>query len=226
MHLRSLLAATLLFASAHAQAKPAAIVVIEASHGGAGQDLTNQTITIPLTATYSNNSALAEVSTLYLVSAVGVPVTSISCTPFRHADGTGKSGLTFDSTTPSFLSTNTVQVGSIVCISSDISLAPPPPGGSSAAAASSSSILSTGMKTSTPRVETTTATTKTHTRSAHSHTTATAQSTSTHATGSGSTSSTTPSAPESTGNGASSLGLSGELFGGLALAGFGLAFAL
>lgn len=224
MYLRSILAAsTLLLASAHAQAKPAAIVVIEASHGGAGQDLTNQTVTIPLTATYSNTSALAEVSTLYLVNAVGVPLTSISCTPFRNADGTGKSGLTFDSTTPSYLSTNTVQVGSIVCISTDILLAPP--GGSSLAAASSSSIVSTGMKTSTPQLETTTAT-RTHTRVTHAQTTATAQNTqATQATGS-SSSSTSASAPESTGNGASSLGLSGELFGGLALAGFGLAFAL
>jgi hypothetical protein len=32
--------------------------------------------------------------------------------------------------------------------------------------------------------------------------------------------------PESTGNAASNLGLPSELFGGLALAGFGLAFAL
>ena len=213
---------TLLLASAHAQSKPAAIVVIEASHGGAGQDLTNITVTIPLTATYSNASALAEVSTLYLIDAVGVPVTSISCTPFKRPNGTGKSGLTFDSTTPSYLSTNTVQVGSIVCISTDISLAPP--GGSSSAAAASSSIVSTGMKTSTPLLETTT---KTHKSVTHASTTSTVQQTQTQATATtASSSSTSPTVPASTGNGARSLSLSGELFGGLALAGFGLAFAL
>ena len=215
MFFRSILAGLALLAFSQAQKLPAAIVVIEASHGGAGQDLTNQTVTIPLTQTYVNHTALDAVSTLYLVDARGVPVNSVSCTPFKHEDGTGKGGLTFDSTTPSLLSTNTVQVGSIVCISTSIQLAPglsiaPSSSASSAAAASSSSSES-----------------HTRTRQHASTTVPTTVPTQTTATATQNTGSSTSSpVPESTGNAASNLGLPSELFGGLALAGFGVAFAL
>ena len=151
MYFRSIFAGLALLAFSQAQQLPAAIVVIEASHGGAGQDLTNTTVTIPLTQTYVNHTSLDAVSTLYLVDARGVPLNSVSCTPFKHADGTGKGGLTFDSTNPSFLSTNTVQVGSIVCISTSIQLAPglsiaPSSSASSAAASNSSSTSTTGTQ--------------------------------------------------------------------------------
>lgn len=214
MYLQAIITATAIFlASATATKLDAAIVTIEASHGGAGQDLTNQTVTIPLTNTYVNHSALDAVSSLYLVGARGVPLDSVSCTPFKNANGTGKGGLTFDSTTPSLLSTNTVQVGSIVCISTNIQMAPGPGLGSSSSSA--------GLVTTTKH-------TKTATRLAHTgHSTTTSTSTQTTATAAQtSASSSSSQAPQSTGNAASNLGLPSEVFGGLALAGFGLAFAL
>ncbi|KAI5862079.1 hypothetical protein GGS23DRAFT_103669 [Durotheca rogersii] len=92
-----------------------AIVVVEASHGGAGNGLTNTTIAVPIEQVYTNPEALDEVSTLYLIDAEGVAVESVVCTPYRGTDGTGASGLPFTNTNPSYLSTNTVVVGSIVC---------------------------------------------------------------------------------------------------------------
>ena len=209
MFLLELLATTAFLTLVHAQ-KPAAIVVIEASHGGAGQGLTNTTVTIPLTSVYTNATALREVSTLYLVDSRNTPLSSVSCTPFKHDDGTGQGGLTFDSTTPSLLSTNTVEVGSIVCISTDISLAPPGLGGSS-----SSSAVAATTKT---RVETRTQEAKTTGRASTTATETVAQTTQ--------ATTASPSVTQATGNAASSFALSGEVFGGLALAGFGLAFAL
>jgi hypothetical protein len=219
MFFRSILAGLALLAFSQAQKLPAAIVVIEASHGGAGQDLTNTTVTIPLTQTYVHHTALAAVSTLYLVDARGVPLNSVSCTPFKHADGTGKGGLTFDSTTPSFLSTNTVQVGSIVCISTSIQLAPglsiaPSSSASSAAASNSSSSSSSNSLTRTR-----------HQASTTIQNTVPTQTTATAAQNTGSSTSSA-SVAASTGNAASNLGLPSDLFGGLALAGFGVAFAL
>ncbi|KAK5129586.1 hypothetical protein LTR08_003051 [Meristemomyces frigidus] len=103
-------------AAALAQQTQSAGVTIEASHGGASSDLTNTTITIPLNTTYTN-TALSEVSYLFLTSATGVPIESITCTPHLYANGTGDAGLPFTSDQPSLLSTNTVQVGSITCVS-------------------------------------------------------------------------------------------------------------
>ncbi len=220
-----------------------AIIVIEASHGGAGQDLTNTTITVPFTATYTNSSALDEVSTLYIVDSTGgIPLDSISCTPYLHADGTGDAGLAFTSHNPSELSTNTVQVGSIVCITTHISYAPPggPPGGPEPLTTSSASASSNLTKTLTSRRATVTGATSTlvKTTSAAAGTTAMQQSTVTSvvspsssaasATGGSGETSTTASASASltSGNAASGLGLGSEFYGGLALAGFGLAFAL
>ncbi|KAH6659069.1 hypothetical protein BKA67DRAFT_529257 [Truncatella angustata] len=99
-------------------AVPSATIIIEASHGGAGNGLTNTTIVVPVGPVYTNPDALSTVSTLYLTAASEVAVESISCTPYQTTNGTGGHGLAFTSSTPSFLSTNTVQVGSIVCVSS------------------------------------------------------------------------------------------------------------
>lgn len=102
--------------AASALAQQTAGVTIEASHGGAGSGLTNTTISVPLNTTYTN-AALGEVSVLYLTSASGVPLDSITCTPHLYANGTGMAGLAFTSSSPADLSTNTVQVGSITCMS-------------------------------------------------------------------------------------------------------------
>ncbi|KAI0132967.1 hypothetical protein BJ170DRAFT_680840 [Xylariales sp. AK1849] len=98
-----------------ATAAPTAIITIEASHGGAGNGLTNNTITVPIGTVYTNPTSLGSVSTLYLTGASGVDITSISCTPYQATNGTGSAGLPFTSSSPSLLSTNTVAVGSIVC---------------------------------------------------------------------------------------------------------------
>ncbi|KAI0096757.1 hypothetical protein GGR51DRAFT_542748 [Nemania sp. FL0031] len=108
-------AAFALMAAALASAAPAsrsesATIVVEASHGGAGSGLTNTTITVPVGPVYTNTAVLDTVSTLYLLS----PDT-VTCTPFKNADGTGNGGLPFTVGHPSLLSTNTVVVGSIVC---------------------------------------------------------------------------------------------------------------
>ena len=230
MFSRTLILATALLGAAWASS-PSAFVTIEASHGGAGQDLTNITLRIPFTTTYSNHSALDAVSTLYLVGATnGTPIDSITCTPFKNADGTGDSGKAFDSTKPSFLSTNTVQVGSIVCITTDISFAPPQsvPGGSLSVAPS---MTKTKTKTRTKSHH------NTHmhsTKVSTTHITGTAQTTATQASAatggllasSSTAASSSSPAAQTTGNAASSLSLPGEFFGGLALVGFGLAFAL
>ncbi|KAH8680578.1 hypothetical protein BX600DRAFT_1021 [Xylariales sp. PMI_506] len=103
-----------------ADTQPSAIITVATSHGGADSNLTNQTITVPIGSTpYTDSSALNAVSTLYLTGANGVSVDSITCTPYQATNGTGTGGLPFTSGTPSYLSTNTVVVGSIVCLSSD-----------------------------------------------------------------------------------------------------------
>ncbi|KAI1076110.1 hypothetical protein F5B20DRAFT_557571 [Whalleya microplaca] len=97
-----------------------AIINVEASHGGAGNGLTNNTISVPIGPVYTNAQFLAQVSTLYLVGRTDtlVPITTIECTPYKAEDGTGSHGLPFTVLQPSYLSTNTVKVGSIVCTNS------------------------------------------------------------------------------------------------------------
>ncbi|KAI6819344.1 hypothetical protein KC340_g4933 [Hortaea werneckii] len=95
-----------------------ASVTITASHGGAGNDLTNTTITVPLGSLYTN-AALDEVSYLYLTGSNDAVLESITCTPHRYANGTGEAGRPFTSSSPSLLSTNTVKVGSLTCVASD-----------------------------------------------------------------------------------------------------------
>ncbi|KAL7629234.1 hypothetical protein AAE478_000754 [Parahypoxylon ruwenzoriense] len=94
---------------------PQATIVVEASHGGAGQGLTNTTIIVPVGPVYINRGDLDAVSTLYLTDVQGYPLDRVSCTPYRSTDGSGTHGRPFTSTEPSLLSTNTVQIGSIVC---------------------------------------------------------------------------------------------------------------
>ncbi|KAI0876200.1 hypothetical protein GGS24DRAFT_452321 [Hypoxylon argillaceum] len=108
----TLLAATLASAITTPCTPAEAIVVVEASHGGAGSDLTNTTIVVPVGPVYTNDAVLDTVSTLYLLSP-----STVTCTPYKLADGTGTSGLPFTVGHPSLLSTNTVQVGSLVCLS-------------------------------------------------------------------------------------------------------------
>ncbi|KAI1871492.1 uncharacterized protein JN550_004486 [Neoarthrinium moseri] len=99
-----------------ASACGSAIVTVEASHGGAGNGLTNTTVTVPIGTVFTGDKALDTVSTLYLTGSLEAPLDSITCSPYKSTDGTGSGGLPFNSTTPSFLSTNTVEFGSIVCI--------------------------------------------------------------------------------------------------------------
>ncbi|CAJ2500600.1 Uu.00g034530.m01.CDS01 [Anthostomella pinea] len=81
----------------------------------------NTTVLIPIGSVYTSESNLTAVSTLYLTGASPVPVESVTCTPYQSTDGTGTSGLPFTVESPSFLSTNTVQVGSILCESTESS---------------------------------------------------------------------------------------------------------
>ncbi|KAI7544566.1 hypothetical protein KC331_g6726 [Hortaea werneckii] len=107
-----------------------ASVTITASHGGAGNGLTNTTITVPLGSLYTN-AALDEVSYLYLTGSNDAVLENITCTPHRYANGTGEAGRPFTSSSPSLLSTNTVKVGSLTCVASDSNDANATPGTSS-----------------------------------------------------------------------------------------------
>ncbi|KAI0439990.1 hypothetical protein F4803DRAFT_529163 [Xylaria telfairii] len=103
-------AAALATAAPCTSTPPAATVVIETAHGGAYNDRTNKTITVPIGPVYVNTEALAAVSTLYLLG----PDT-VTCTPYKAQDGTVNGGLPFSVGHPSLLSTNSVVVGSLVC---------------------------------------------------------------------------------------------------------------
>ena len=188
MCLRILLAILAMLTLVCTQMPPAAIIVIESSHSCLGEHLSNQTVTIPLTTTYVNRTTLRAVSALYLVDAQGVPLDSISCTPFVHESGVDSCGMTFDSTTPSLFSTNPVQIGSIVCITTWIESAP-----SLSLAAESSRIASLTSNISTRSQSTT---------SIYAAETSV-----------GSASSSTIQIPESTGSGLSMNRLSGAVLG-------------
>lgn len=121
----SLLAAQALAQTAH--------IVIEASQGGAGNSFRNTSIDVPVNTLYTNASAFDEISTIFLTRADGTPVEGISCTPYRNEDGTDIAGETFSLSNPGLLSTDTVQIGSIRCLTrggGDDSGLPPaqPPG--------------------------------------------------------------------------------------------------
>ncbi|KAK5685517.1 hypothetical protein LTS10_003596 [Elasticomyces elasticus] len=109
-------------------------VTITASHGGAGNGLTNTTVIVPLGTPYTN-SALDTVSYLYLTGANGAALEDITCQAYVYPNGTGAAGQPFTHISPALLSTNTVIVGSLVCSSS----------GSSSS--SSSSAISTSSTT-------------------------------------------------------------------------------
>lgn len=230
--LSSILLSTTAFAVS-ALAAQSATVIIEASHGGAGNGLTNTTIHVPINDAYTND-ALDEVSVLFLRGAMGIPVDTITCTPFSNPDGTGDSGNPFNSTHPSYLSTNTVEVASIVCITTYIETAPGVPLNPSSSAGGLGAPGLSVASSSTAAQQTTMHTTRTG-NEPNQQTTLTGNNTPasptggaetpTGATGAGA-SSTSSQAASSTGNAASGRYLSGELFGGLALAGFGVAFAL
>lgn len=73
--------------------------------------------------TLITDPALDRVSDLHLSSVEVVPLETVTCTPYLYTDGTGRGGLPFLEDSPSFLSTNTVQVGSIYCSTSQLSYA-------------------------------------------------------------------------------------------------------
>ncbi|CAH0044309.1 unnamed protein product [Clonostachys solani] len=94
---------------------PEAYVTIEKNLGNAFGDVCQKTVRVPIGSVYTNVEDLATVSTLRLKGAGGVDVQTVTCTPYKNNDGTGTGGLPFTKETPSYLSTNTVVVGSIVC---------------------------------------------------------------------------------------------------------------
>ncbi|CAG9993932.1 unnamed protein product [Clonostachys byssicola] len=94
---------------------PEAYVTIETNRGNAFGDVCQKTVIVPIGSVYTNVEDLATVSTLRLKGANGVDENTVTCTPYKNNDGTGSSGLPFTKETPSYLSTNTVVVGSIVC---------------------------------------------------------------------------------------------------------------
>ncbi|KAK5707509.1 hypothetical protein LTR97_000043 [Elasticomyces elasticus] len=110
-------------------------VTITASHGGAGNGLTNTTVIVPLGTPYTN-SALDTVSYLYLTGANGAALEDITCQAYVYPNGTGAAGQPFTHISPALLSTNTVIVGSLVCSSSG-----------STSSSSSSSAFSTSSTT-------------------------------------------------------------------------------
>lgn len=118
--------ATTILTAATTIAAQSVVVIIEASHGGAGVTLTNTSITVPLS-DYYTNPALDAVSTLYLTQASGVNLTAVTCTPYRYAEASDNAGLPFNSTTPSFISTNTRQIGSVFCSATTTTSGKPPP---------------------------------------------------------------------------------------------------
>ncbi|KAI7158263.1 hypothetical protein KC349_g4999 [Hortaea werneckii] len=136
-----------------------ASVTITASHGGAGNGLTNTTITVPLGSLYTN-AALDEVSYLYLTGSNDAVLESITCTPHRYANGTGEAGRPFTSSSPSLLSTNTVKVGSLTCVASDSNDAGATPGTSSSSntAMATSSSVATASNSTNPSMTTSSAT--------------------------------------------------------------------
>lgn len=92
-----------------------AFVRIETNLGGVFGDVKQKTVQVPIGAVYTNEQDLAAVSTLYLMGATGVEATAVTCSPFKETSGSGSAGKDFTSGNPSYLSTNTVTVGSIVC---------------------------------------------------------------------------------------------------------------
>ncbi|KAI1431332.1 hypothetical protein GGR50DRAFT_698091 [Xylaria sp. CBS 124048] len=100
------------FAIPTGQAPSSVQIVVETSHGGGGNDITSVTISVPVGTLYTNPTALAAVSTLSLL---GSSTDNVYCTPYTSVDGTGNHGIAFSVGHPSYLSTNTVVVGSIYC---------------------------------------------------------------------------------------------------------------
>ncbi|KAI0135630.1 hypothetical protein F4814DRAFT_31160 [Daldinia grandis] len=94
--------------------RPYAKVIVESSHGGAGNGLVNKTLLVPFEGPYKS-SVLNEVSTLYLTGASQVDVNTVVCQPHKNEDGSDTAAKTFDVNNPSYLSTNTVVIGSITC---------------------------------------------------------------------------------------------------------------
>lgn len=218
-----------------------ASVTIETSHSGAGNDLTNETITVPLNTVYTND-ALNDVSYLFLTSATGVNISDVSCTPYLYSNGTGDAGNSFNSTSPAYLSTTDVQVGSLVC--SDDNSTTAVTTSSTSGSAATSTIAAISSSSSSSNLSSTSNSTMAHvtstfitTMSATSNGT-TARSTVTSiaiiaastvadsATTTGTSTTSSTAASLASGAAAGGLELSGTVAQFLALLGFGIAFVL
>lgn len=103
--------------SASGLAQPTVEITVLDRHLG-----TNSSITGAIGALITDSS-LETVSDLYLTSAEAVQIETVTCTPYKYNDGTGRGGLPFTEGNPSYLSTNTVVVGSIYCSSSQLTCA-------------------------------------------------------------------------------------------------------
>jgi len=199
MYTKYLIAGAALLTTAFAQQR--AQIVIQQ---GTGNSASNTTVQITINDLYTDESQLSGVTGLWLTGSSGVPASTVICTPFGSKDGTNRVAKTFGSKDPCYPD-GSDTIGSIVCISTYIAPAPGMGiGGSSSSAAAAGT--KTTMKTTTAH---------------HGQ-----QPTVTDAKASAKSSSSSAANAQKTGNAASGLSLSGELFGGLALAGFGVAFAL
>ncbi|CAI6095241.1 hypothetical protein V2G26_019581 [Clonostachys chloroleuca] len=90
-------------------------IIVRKNLGGVTGDHTDTRILVPLGKMFTGHPALEAVSTLILDGAIGTDITTVSCTPFKNPDGTGNAGASFSKDRPSYLSTNTVTVGSVFC---------------------------------------------------------------------------------------------------------------
>ncbi|KAH8900956.1 hypothetical protein GQ53DRAFT_863764 [Thozetella sp. PMI_491] len=96
-----------------ASANPVAHVLVDNSKS-------STTIFVPLGTIYTDEKVLATVSKLSLVDlSGGQPLNTITCQAYKDTEATEPAGNAFTSTAPALLSTNSVQVGSIKCLSSD-----------------------------------------------------------------------------------------------------------
>lgn len=93
-----------------------ATIEVEVLSGGTHQSASN--ITVPLDEVYTNPEILDKVSTLSVVYYDGNGDLTIYCRPFKATNGKGDFATTFSNGEegPAYLSTNTVVVGSIVCL--------------------------------------------------------------------------------------------------------------
>ncbi|KAI1096111.1 hypothetical protein F5B19DRAFT_220895 [Rostrohypoxylon terebratum] len=117
MQFTTFFASALALAGSALAADPTALLHIESSHGGAGNGLRNVTVEVTINKVFNHDSALDEVSSIYLIGTTeGVPIKSVVCYSYKNEDATGDRSTPITAYEPARLSTNTVQVGSIECL--------------------------------------------------------------------------------------------------------------